>query len=111
MTAETGPIAIQITLDGTAAQVDFQAANAHTRDAIFAGMPELAAALNAAGLTLTGGGVSEHGRGGNAQNGQDPASGNGGFGRSASAVGSDLPPARPATLISRPTQGNVDLYA
>lgn len=105
--AETGPIAIQITLDGTQARVDFQATNAATRDAISAGMPELAAALHSAGLTLAGGGVSEHGRGrSEAQDSQRQP----GFGqRGVSGVDGGTSAAPPT--VARQPRGAVDLYA
>ncbi|HMC17466.1 MAG TPA: flagellar hook-length control protein FliK, partial [Albitalea sp.] len=61
--AEMGPISVQIALDGSQAQVDFGADSAHTRHLIEAGLPELASALRDAGLTLSGGGVSQHARG------------------------------------------------
>ena len=56
---EMGPITVQITLDGSAARVDFQADRAATRDAIEASLPALASALQDTGLTLSGGGVSQ----------------------------------------------------
>lgn len=108
--AETGPIAVQIAIDGTQAQIDFQAANAHTRDAIFAGMPELAAALNAQGLTLTGGGVTEHGRGSQGQGaddaGRDSSPRQGAI---AGMGGDELPAAAP--IRARMPRGAVDVYA
>ena len=58
--ADMGPVSIEITLDGTQAQVDFGADLASTRHAIEAGLPELASALQDAGFTLHGGGVSQH---------------------------------------------------
>jgi hypothetical protein len=58
--AETGPVSIHISLDGTAARVDFGADVAATRAAIERGLPELASALRDAGFTLAGGGVSQH---------------------------------------------------
>ena len=58
--AETGPVSIHISLDGTAARVDFGADLASTRAAIERGLPELASALRDAGFTLAGGGVSQH---------------------------------------------------
>lgn len=61
--ADMGPVSVQIVIDGTQAQVDFGADVAATRAAIEAGLPALASALNDAGFTLTGGGVSQHSRG------------------------------------------------
>ncbi|MBV9889413.1 MAG: flagellar hook-length control protein FliK [Rhizobacter sp.] len=57
---ETGPVSIRIEVDGTTARIDFGADLAATRHAIERGLPELASALRDAGLTLTGGGVSQH---------------------------------------------------
>ncbi len=57
--AEMGPITVQITMDGNAAQVQFQADRSDTRAVIEASLPALAGALQDAGLTLTGGGVSQ----------------------------------------------------
>ena len=68
--ADMGPVSVQIVMDGTQARVDFGADMAATRQAIEAGLPELASALRDAGFTLAGGGVSQHAggrRGGNDQ--------------------------------------------
>ena len=61
--ADMGPVSVQIVMDGTQARVDFGADMAATRQAIEAGLPELASALRDAGFTLAGGGVSQHGGG------------------------------------------------
>lgn len=58
--AEMGPVSVQIVMDGTQARIDFGADVAATRQAIEAGLPELASALADAGFTLAGGGVSQH---------------------------------------------------
>ncbi len=58
--AEMGPVSVQIALDGEKARIDFGAQAAATRAAIEASLPELAAALRDAGLTLAGGGVTQH---------------------------------------------------
>jgi len=55
-----GPVSVQIVMDGAQARVDFGADLAATRQAIEAGLPELASALRDAGFTLAGGGVSQH---------------------------------------------------
>lgn len=55
--AEMGPVAVQIVMDGAQAQVSFHAVQAETRQALEQCMPDLAAALQAQGLTLSGGGV------------------------------------------------------
>ena len=57
--AEMGPITVQIVMDGSAARVEFQAAQADTRALIETSLPALAGALQDAGLTLAGGGVFE----------------------------------------------------
>jgi len=107
--AETGPVSIHISLDGTAARVDFGADLASTRAAIERGLPELASALRDAGFTLAGGGVSQH-AGGRAS-GDDDA-------RRSMARSDDggNPAATPIAADSRRvvrtvTAGGVDLYA
>ncbi|MFG5410647.1 flagellar hook-length control protein FliK [Piscinibacter sakaiensis] len=60
---DMGPIAVKITLDGAQAQVDFGVDNARTRALLEDSLPQLASALHQAGLTLSGGGVSQHPRG------------------------------------------------
>ena len=57
---ELGPVSVRITLDGSEARVDFAADAAATRQAIEASLPALASALLDAGLTLSGGGVTQH---------------------------------------------------
>jgi len=107
--AETGPVSIHISLDGTAARVDFGADLAATRAAIERGLPELASALRDAGVTLTGGGVSQH-AGGHAS-GDDDAR------RSTARLdGGGHPAATPIAAESRRVMrtvaaGGVDLYA
>lgn len=112
--AELGPIAVQITLDGSAAQVRLAVEQAQTRDLLEQGMPTLAAALRENGLTLTGGGVFQQARdpGRDAQGGQDPsARGGAGDGRDGSRDGGREPlaAAAPARRVRHP--GQVDLYA
>jgi hypothetical protein len=105
--AETGPVSIQIALDGNEARIDFGADLAATRVAIERSLPELAAALRDAGLTLTGGGVSQHAGGRGSSSGDEG---------SPSARASSHPsaadraaPVLPATR--RVVAGGVDLYA
>jgi flagellar hook-length control protein FliK len=57
--AEMGPISIQIEIQGQQAKVEFGAESVLTRGIIEQGLPALAAALSEAGLTLSGGGVSQ----------------------------------------------------
>jgi flagellar hook-length control protein FliK len=58
--AEMGPISVQIALDGQQAQIHFGCDSAQTRGIVESGLPLLAASLREAGLTLSGGGVSQH---------------------------------------------------
>lgn len=58
--AEMGPLSVHIALQGQQAQVDFAAASSATRTAIENSLSDLAASLQSAGFTLTGGGVSQH---------------------------------------------------
>ena len=58
--AEMGPISVQIALDGQQAQIHFGCDSALTRGIVESGLPLLAASLREAGLTLSGGGVSQH---------------------------------------------------
>jgi flagellar hook-length control protein FliK len=57
--ADMGPVAIRIQVDGQQAQLDFGAASAAARQVLENSLPDLAAALQGAGLTLSGGGVYE----------------------------------------------------
>jgi flagellar hook-length control protein FliK len=57
--AEMGPVSLRLQLDGQTAQVHLAAERAATRDALTAALPALAAAMNEAGFTLAGGGVSD----------------------------------------------------
>ena len=107
--ADMGPVSVQIVVDGTQAQVDFGADLAATRQAIEASLPELASALREAGMTLHGGGVSQHARD---RHDTDPPAGRddrAGHGPHASP-GND---ARVPVATSRRTTlaGGIDLYA
>lgn len=55
--ADMGPVTVQIVVDGTQAEVSFHAVQAETRQALEQSLPDLAAALQGQGLTLSGGGV------------------------------------------------------
>ncbi len=107
--AEMGPVSVQIALDGEKARIDFGAQAAATRAVIEASLPELAAALRDAGLTLAGGGVSQHAgsRDDGRRDGQADAGRSGARDR-ADAVAAA--PSRPV-LRSRAGPGGVDLYA
>lgn len=114
---DMGPVHIRIVMDGQNAQVDFAAAHAETRQAIEASLPALSTALEDAGLSLAGGGVSDQNAGqawaqqqGQGE-GQQRAMAWSGRGLGAEAHGSEnltgpQPVARPA---ARP--GGLDLYA
>lgn len=102
--ADMGPVSVQIVMDGTQARIDFGADLAHTRRAIEAGIPELAGALRDAGLTLSGGGVSEHSR---SREESDPGTGQGP--REPRHALEREAPQRVQARIAVP--GRVDLYA
>lgn len=107
--AETGPVSVQIVLEGTQARIEFGADAAPTRQAIEQSLPELAAALREAGLTLSGGGVSEHSRGRDSAP-ADPADGRHGLARR-DGPARDEAPAVPRPWRSSRSAGGVDLYA
>ena len=107
--AEMGPVSVQIVIDGTSAHVDFGADLAATRQAIEAGLPQLAGALSDAGFTLTGGGVSQHAGGRSGSQESARGDGNGGSARrrvDAGAIEADAPRLRRTVAA-----GGVDLYA
>ena len=104
--AEMGPVSVRIVIDGSSAQVDFGADMAATRQAIEAGLPELAGALRDAGFTLTGGGVSQHSRG------RDESQQTGGDASGTRSRPGDAGAAAAAPLLRRTVvAGGVDLYA
>lgn len=111
--AEMGPIAVQIALDGSNAQVHFQADMAATREALQSSMPDLAAALQDGGFTLSGGGVSDS-RQGSAQHSAQNAFAKG----QADANANSLPGGVDTAVSGAQAQGRrtvargvVDLYA
>lgn len=106
--AEMGPVSVQIVLDGERARIDFGAQAAATRAAIEASLPELAAALRDAGLTLAGGGVSQHGAGRGDDTRQGEPGAHGDARERAGAADATAP--RP-TWRGRVSAGGVDLYA
>ena len=105
--AEMGPVSVQIVVDGTQARVEFGADVAATRHAIETGLPELASALREAGLTLTGGGVSQHSRG--RQSSADGSPDRSGRSGRLDPIGSGEPIT--ATTRRIVNAGGVDLYA
>ena len=101
--ADMGPVLVQIQLDGQTAQVHLSAEHPLTRQALEDALPQLASQLREAGLTLSGGGVSEQAQQGRQAPSDQPA------GRTANAE-----PARPAPLEARQPaarRGVVDLVA
>lgn len=111
---DMGPVSVNIVMDGTQARVDFGADVAATRHAIEAGLPELASALQDAGFTLTGGGVSQQASQQQSSSGRGDGSGGDGNGRSRSVGGvSGSDAAEPAARATRRTvsAGGLDLYA
>jgi flagellar hook-length control protein FliK len=111
--AEMGPITVQITLDGLAAQVHLAAEQPLTRQALEQAMPVLASTLREGGVTLSGGGVFEQardpqrdGNGQWAQDGRRSGAGRAGDGRS-----EDGGAAAPTSVVPRRLRGAVDLIA
>jgi len=107
--AEMGPVSVQIAMDGERAHIDFGAQAAVTRAAIEASLPELAAALRDAGLTLSGGGVSQHtpGRGDAQRSGSPDETRSATRERGGAVAGTNSRPA----WRGRVSPGGVDLYA
>jgi len=104
---EMGPIEVRISIDGNQAQVDFSAAQAHTRQALQDAVPALASALRDSGLTLTGGGVFEQPR---ESRGEAQASGGRPSQATEQRTGDDALPAA-ATPRQPRARGVLDLYA
>ncbi len=113
---EMGPVSINIQLDGQQAQVNFHAQHAATREVLERSLPDLAAALQAQGLTLSGGGVFAQTQSNGGQNRDDGASDGAGrsSGRRGGRGGSDddgaIAAAGRSERRSAP-RGLVDLYA
>jgi len=106
--ADMGPVSVRIVMDGTQARVDFGADVAATRQAIEAGLPELAGALRDAGFTLTGGGVSQHSRG--RDSGGD-ASANPRSRRAGGGPVEEVPDGTRRAIRTTLLPGGLDLYA
>lgn len=106
--AEMGPISVQIAIDGTQAQVNFGADSAATRQIIENGLPELAASLREAGFTLSGGGVHSQARGREQGDGEGRGERGDGNARAIGGIETDVTPRR---VVSRVSEGGVDLYA
>ena len=108
--ADMGPVSVQIVMDGTQARVDFGADVAATRQAIEAGLPELASALADAGFTLAGGGVSQHAGGRGSGSSADPQTPGG---RRTRALSADDDTQQRITAAARRVvaRGGIDLFA
>ena len=102
--ADMGPVLVQIQLDGQTAQVHLSAEHALTRQALEEAMPQLASQLQEAGLTLSGGGVSEQAQQGRQAPPDTPA------GRTSSAA-APTAPAAPEARQPTARRGVVDLVA
>jgi len=111
--AEMGPVSVQIQLDGQQAQVEFHAQHAATREVLERSLPELAAALRDAGMTLSGGGVFQQPRDAQQDSqAQNQASGQGTNGRAGTSGPSDDIGSTVAQQAGRRTQvGVLDMYA
>lgn len=108
--AEMGPVSVHILLDGQDAQVQFHAQHAVTREVLERSLPELAAALRDAGMTLSGGGVFQQQQDARQDaQAQNPSHAQG----QSRSVGSDVGTGRdPVPLTVRHTQvGVLDMYA
>ena len=107
--ADMGPVSVHIHMNGQEAQVNFHAQHAVTREVLERSLPELAAALRDAGMTLTGGGVFQQSNGAR-QDGQ--AQGTQVAGQGLVTSGSDLGGPVTAPMTVRHTQvGVLDMYA
>lgn len=112
--ADMGPINVKIAVDGQVARVDFAATTLETRQAIEAGLQQLARALDEVGLSLTGGQVMSQFAGNGQARGQ--ADGQPGAQQTASGgAGDGALPGEPGDSAA-PRQGRVglsglDLYA
>lgn len=111
--ADMGPVAVQIVVDGQQAQVSFHAEHADTRAVLEQSMPDLAAALRDAGLTLSGGGVFQQTREQSQDAQQRQADGSSSDRRSSRIGGGDDggPALTRAAPLPRASRGVLDLYA
>ncbi|RZL31225.1 MAG: flagellar hook-length control protein FliK [Rubrivivax sp.] len=108
--ADMGPVSVQITVDGNQAQVSFHALQAETRQALEQSLPDLAAALQGQGLTLSGGGVFQQApRDANHGEGEANADAGSGHARGGSARVDGT--ARAAATPQRRSVGLLDTFA
>lgn len=109
--AEMGPVAVQILIDGSQARVEFTADQAVTRQALESSLPQLAAALREAGLTLSGGGVFQQGGRSGSDGGGRPGSGSERDQPSEGASEGGTPTLGHLSGSRRALPGGVDVYA
>lgn len=110
--AEMGPVSVQIQLDGQQAQIEFHAQHAATREVLERSLPELAAALRDAGMTLSGGGVFQQQRDPQQDGQAQTQASDQGAARSGSAGASDTTGLGAGQAVVRRTQAGVlDMYA
>ena len=104
--AELGPVTVQLSLEGTSAQLVLAAEQAPTRQALEQALPVLAGALRDAGFTLSGGGVFEQPR-------QDRPAGENpdGSGRDDRGQAAPTAAAQAAAALPLRRRGMVDLVA
>jgi flagellar hook-length control protein FliK len=101
--AEMGPLSVRISLDGQSAQIHFGSDSAQTRQLVEAGLPALAAALRDSGLTLSGGGVSQHA--------PEPRQGSNGTAAGPRHAAAPEPDPTPVLRSIRLVTGRLDTYA
>ena len=109
--ADMGPVSVQIAIEGAQARIDFGADVASKRQAIEASLPELASALRDAGLTLSGGGVSQHSRSRQDMADAQGTAGGRNKGGSHGDGGTSIDNTAPAPLRRSVRVGGVDAYA
>jgi flagellar hook-length control protein FliK len=109
--AEMGPIAVRIAVEDAQARVDFTAEQAATRSAIEASLPDLAAALRDAGLTLAGGGVFQQSAQQQQQQAQRGDAQGARIGAAAGSRSGGEQAASAAPVRRQVRAGGVDLYA
>lgn len=107
--ADMGPVAIQIAIDGQQAELNFGVDSAAARDIIQASLPELASALQSAGLTLSGGSISQDRPTARDNGGSDGPRGSGS--RSSRLGESGAAGSNPSLRASPGSQVLLDVYA
>ena len=107
---ELGPIEVRIELDGRQATLSMAAELPATRQALEAAVPQLAASLSDAGLTLQGGTVSDSGPRREARDPSGQGSGAGGAGQSSGGRDERQENSHRPSRGLRELRGLVDLY-